>query len=63
MSGDKKTYPSAIQSVKPNIKSCCYLTFDDGPNANTGSILDALASENVKATFYLTEKKRKRGQD
>ncbi len=41
-----------------------YLTFDDGPSANTGRLLDILKSCNVKATFfaigtnYLSELKR-----
>lgn len=29
-----------------------YLTFDDGPSANTDKILDILAEYNVKATFF-----------
>ena len=31
-----------------------YLTFDDGPSANTKQILDILDKENVKATFFVT---------
>ena len=31
-----------------------YLTFDDGPSANTDRILDVLKQENVKATFFVT---------
>lgn len=30
------------------------LTFDDGPNAATGAVLDALKATNVKATFFVT---------
>ncbi|MGN0436145.1 MAG: polysaccharide deacetylase family protein [Wujia sp.] len=30
-----------------------YLTFDDGPSVNTDMILDVLAANNVKATFFL----------
>lgn len=30
-----------------------FLTFDDGPSAVTGQILDVLKSENVKATFFV----------
>lgn len=30
-----------------------YLTFDDGPSANTGKILDILHSFHVKATFFV----------
>ena len=33
---------------KPNV----YLTFDDGPSQNTDRILDTLAKENVRATFF-----------
>jgi peptidoglycan/xylan/chitin deacetylase (PgdA/CDA1 family) len=29
------------------------LTFDDGPNANTGAVLDVLKAHNVKATFFV----------
>jgi peptidoglycan/xylan/chitin deacetylase (PgdA/CDA1 family) len=29
------------------------LTFDDGPNANTGAVLDVLKANNVKATFFI----------
>lgn len=31
-----------------------YLTFDDGPSANTEEILDILKKYNVKATFFVT---------
>lgn len=30
-----------------------YLTFDDGPSANTARLLDVLAKYNVKATFFV----------
>lgn len=30
-----------------------YLTFDDGPSANTERILDILAANNIKATFFV----------
>ena len=33
-----------------------YLTFDDGPSDNTDKILDILAENNVKATFFVIEK-------
>ena len=35
------------------------LTFDDGPNYNTGKVLDVLAKYNVKATFYVLGSKAK----
>ena len=31
-----------------------YLTFDSGPDGNTVAILDALKSNNIKATFFVT---------
>ncbi|NLP46644.1 MAG: polysaccharide deacetylase, partial [Epulopiscium sp.] len=34
-------------------KKVAYLTFDDGPSANTKKILDTLQKENVKATFFV----------
>ncbi|KAH7031360.1 uncharacterized protein B0I36DRAFT_349444 [Microdochium trichocladiopsis] len=42
----------------PNIQSCTIpgkvaLTFDDGPAGYTGAVLDLLAKNNVKATFFL----------
>ncbi len=33
-----------------------YLTFDDGPSANTGQILDILGEYGVKATFFVVGK-------
>ncbi len=33
-----------------------YLTFDDGPNNGTGVVLDALAAQGVRATFFLNSK-------
>lgn len=33
-----------------------YLTFDDGPSANTAAILDTLKEYNVKATFFVVGK-------
>lgn len=35
------------------------LTFDDGPNYNTGKVLDVLAKYNVKATFFVLGSKAK----
>jgi len=42
----------------PNLKSCTVpgkvaLTFDDGPYAYTSALLDLLAKNNAKATFFL----------
>ena len=38
------------------VKKRVYLTFDDGPGAETKKILDVLKKENVKATFFVTGK-------
>jgi len=35
-------------------RKCVYLTFDDGPSANTMKILDVLDKYEVKATFFVT---------
>ncbi len=37
----------------PEDAKICYLTFDDGPSANTIKILDILDRYNVKATFFV----------
>ena len=36
---------------KSNNEKIAYLTFDDGPSANTIQILDILKENNIKATF------------
>ena len=43
----------AVQTVIPEEKTI-YLTFDDGPSAYTGQLLDVLARYGVKATFFVT---------
>lgn len=49
-SGEK----SANMIVNPGQR--VYLTFDDGPSANIDEILDILAGEEVKATFFVVGK-------
>ena len=39
------------------------LTFDDGPNANTAAVLDALKANNVKATFFIVGRMARRYPD
>ena len=39
-----------------DVEKAVYLTFDDGPSANTAAILDALAARGQKATFFVTGK-------
>ncbi len=42
-----------VQTQYPGQK-VIYLTFDDGPSAHTGRLLDILAKYDVKATFFIT---------
>ena len=44
---------SPVETVIPEEKTI-YLTFDDGPSAYTGQLLDVLARSGVKATFFVT---------
>ncbi|MBL6853915.1 MAG: polysaccharide deacetylase family protein [Alphaproteobacteria bacterium] len=39
------------------------LTFDDGPNANTPAVLDALKALNIRATFFIVGNEAKRYPD
>lgn len=46
----------ANRPPKPSVSGgdmVAYLTFDDGPSANTERILDILAANNIKATFFV----------
>ena len=49
---------SAVRTVSVREKipgeKVIYLTFDDGPGAYTGQLLDVLKKYNVKATFFVT---------
>lgn len=42
--------------IEEENKKVAYLTFDDGPSANTIKILDFLKANNIKATFFVLEK-------
>ncbi len=44
------------KSQQEQEKTKVYLTFDDGPSANTGAILDILKQYDIKATFFVTGK-------
>lgn len=46
-------YSDSLMTIMPKNKTI-YLTFDDGPNANTEKLLDILRKYNVKATFFVT---------
>ena len=45
--------PGAVKAKPLPEKTYLYLTFDDGPNEGTTFVLDALASQNVPATFFI----------
>lgn len=45
--------PQLTEKDVPKGAKIIYLTFDDGPSANTGDILDILKKYNVKATFFV----------
>lgn len=55
--GVKELYPDLYCGFTPeinfNTEKVAYFTFDDGPSHNTEKILDILAKENVKATFFV----------
>ncbi|MEK4028271.1 MULTISPECIES: polysaccharide deacetylase [Bacillaceae] len=44
-----------LKSPPPAKKPVAYVTFDDGPSAQSASILKTLASQQVKATFFYIE--------
>lgn len=48
-----QTTASSPQATVPSGQRVCYLTFDDGPSANTLKILDILNKYGVKATFFV----------
>lgn len=52
---DSKEATEQTTSVDENaeVKKRVYLTFDDGPSVYTGQILDILAANDVKATFFV----------
>lgn len=48
---------AAEEKTRDENRRKIYLTFDDGPSANTGEILDILREKNIKATFFVVGKK------
>lgn len=44
----------AAKEEEDDNRKCVYLTFDDGPSANTMDILEVLDKYDVKATFFVT---------
>lgn len=49
----KTTYPNLFKETGMQDTKRAYLTFDDGPSANTEKILDFLKANNIKATFFV----------
>ena len=45
-----------LSTKKEESEKIAYLTFDDGPSANTDKILDILKEKGVKATFFVVGK-------
>ncbi|MCD7950453.1 MAG: polysaccharide deacetylase family protein [Erysipelotrichaceae bacterium] len=60
--GNKNTYTQKVtvkeksieKKQKPDGNKVVYLTFDDGPSANTKKILEVLDKYDAKATFFVT---------
>lgn len=50
------TQPAFVNPFNKDGKKAAYLTFDDGPSANTPQILDILKKYNIKATFFVIGK-------
>lgn len=58
LNGVKEQNPNKPVSADPGTEAnngpkVCYLTFDDGPSANTLKILEILKKYNAKATFFV----------
>lgn len=49
----KQLTVAQVESLFNDEQKVAYLTFDDGPSSLTNGILDILANEQVKATFFL----------
>lgn len=47
-------YATSSQRETQSPEQTVYLTFDDGPSARTGEILDILRENDIKATFFVT---------
>lgn len=56
--GNSSSVSRNVNVYKPNGDGTrvVYLTFDDGPSAYTGELLDTLAKYNVKVTFFVTNR-------
>lgn len=50
--GSNPKNKKAAEELEKNAKKKVYLTFDDGPSANTDDVLDVLKKYDIKATFF-----------
>ncbi len=50
------SYSNQIAFAESKDERTVYLTFDDGPSANTAKVLDILKEYNVKATFFVVKR-------
>jgi peptidoglycan/xylan/chitin deacetylase (PgdA/CDA1 family) len=57
ITAERDNIRSQVDSLKKNLKyktqPVAFLTFDDGPSANTSKLLDILKQYNIKATFFI----------
>ena len=50
--GENPKNKKAAEELEKNAEKRVYLTFDDGPSANTDAVLDVLKKYDIKATFF-----------
>ena len=53
---EKEGTDISVMTDNDEDRKVAYLTFDDGPSANTTKILDFLKANNIRATFFVLEK-------
>lgn len=53
----------AESKQQETVQKTAYLTFDDGPSANTDKILDVLKEKGVKATFFVVGKTGEKAEE
>jgi peptidoglycan/xylan/chitin deacetylase (PgdA/CDA1 family) len=51
------------RSANPSARKTCAITFDDGPSADTATVLDVLAQAQVRATFFVLAENARRHPD
>jgi peptidoglycan-N-acetylglucosamine deacetylase len=53
--GNRQSTPDTLVKAA-HFKMKVYLTFDDGPNAGTMNVIDAVTAEQVPASFFVVAK-------